>query len=328
MRSILRENKFHIGSILLIIASIVIVYANSIGGDFVSDDRPMILNNIKITSFSYVPEYFTKGVWNSSELNLADPLMYRPLHLVSIALNYYLWGEHAFGYHLFNIMIHIANSILVFFLIRSLAEYDSIFPALVAAVCFALTPLHVESVSWISGVTDVLATFFFLTAFLSYRAYALHDKTSAFVSSVILFICAVLSKETAIVFIPVVFLYDYLVAEKLRIARLSAYIIVGAAYLLTRSLVLTKVSGILSLSGQGMTHLVSFFSHYIKLLVLPWPLPFYFVLPKNATIGLGTILFSVCLIGALIYYTPRNKRTAFCHCVGCHHIRSCLVVGI
>ena len=91
---------------LIAVVSLVVIvflcYANSLGNEFVFDDFLLVLGNSRIRSIS--PALF----WNS----------YRPIRDISYAIDYALWGERAFGFHLTNLVIHAANVLLVFALIR------------------------------------------------------------------------------------------------------------------------------------------------------------------------------------------------------------------
>ena len=108
-------------AIIGLVGLVFLVYSGSLFGDFVFDDRPVIVNNDTIKSFRHLPEFFTHGVWHSTKIQLVDT--YRPLFLVALMLNYKLWGLNPFGFHLTNILFHVANSIMVFFLLRLLIIY-------------------------------------------------------------------------------------------------------------------------------------------------------------------------------------------------------------
>jgi tetratricopeptide (TPR) repeat protein len=102
---------------------------------------------------------------------------YHPLTWMSFGLDYRLWGMEPRGYHLTNVLLHAVNAVLVFFLIRVLlrraaraeptaADLDA--AALVGALFFAIHPLRVESVAWVSERRDLLSGLFYLLALLAY----------------------------------------------------------------------------------------------------------------------------------------------------------------
>src|SRR3989441_12974604 len=142
---------------LIAVVSLVVIvflcYANSLGNEFVFDDFLLVLGNKRIQ------------IINSSLLLNS----YRPIRDISYAIDYAIWGERAFGFHLTNLVIHAANVLLVFVLIRRFAE--SLLTATLAALIFAVHPIQTDAVTYISGRRDLLFTFFYLLAFHSYLTY-------------------------------------------------------------------------------------------------------------------------------------------------------------
>jgi len=95
---------------------------------------------------------------------------YAPLHILSYMIDHVLWGLHPGGYHLENVLFHLANGLLFYTLLRRLALSE--WQACAAAWIFLLHPVQVESVAWVSQRKSLLAMFFFLIALLSYQAYS------------------------------------------------------------------------------------------------------------------------------------------------------------
>src|SRR5437870_1961216 len=95
---------------------------------------------------------------------------WHPLTWVSHMLDCQLFGERAAAHHLANVGWHIANTLLLFFLLRRMT--GAVWRSAVVAALFAWHPLHVESVAWISERKDVLSTFFFLLTLWAYVRYA------------------------------------------------------------------------------------------------------------------------------------------------------------
>lgn len=134
---------------------------------------------------------------------------YVPLSWMTLGLDYSLWGMNPAGYHATSLLIHAVNAVLVFVLARELLMRADTFDdgatldwaAAVAALLFAVHPLRVESVVWITERRDVLSLLFYLLAILAY----LRERTWA---AVALFACALLSKATAMTLPAVLLVLD------------------------------------------------------------------------------------------------------------------------
>ncbi len=95
---------------------------------------------------------------------------WHPLTLMSLLMDHDLYRLEPWGYHLTNLLLHLANTLLVFRCLRVLA--GSVGRSAVVAALFALHPMHVEAVAWVGDRTDLLSTFFGLLALRAYVWYA------------------------------------------------------------------------------------------------------------------------------------------------------------
>jgi hypothetical protein len=116
-----------------------------------------------------------------------------------------------------NILLHTLNSVLVFFLAWLLTGRN-MFASLFSGLLFAVHPMHVESVAWISERKDVLYTFFFLLSLLTWLHYTQAKKPGWYAASLMLFILSCLSKAMAVSLVPVLFLLDWWNGRSLRSA--------------------------------------------------------------------------------------------------------------
>ena len=123
---------------------------------------------------------------------------YQPLSWLSYWLDFQLWTMNPAGYHLTNLVLHAANAAVFFFIAKRLLPEDSRWTAALAGLFFAVHPLRVESVAWITERRDVLSGFFYLLAVLLY----LQDRTRAALAA---FVCSLLSKGIGIT-LPLVLL--------------------------------------------------------------------------------------------------------------------------
>lgn len=149
--------------VLLIVGA---VYANALLCGFVYDDWDLVVRNPWLRE-GRLAEAFRSGYWESSR---GGSFYYRPVVSISYWVDHALWGTSPFGYHLRNVALHAASSVLVLLLA---ARWLSSRPAALAvAALFAVHPVHTQSVTWIAGRTDLLAALFCLLALLLFQAGA------------------------------------------------------------------------------------------------------------------------------------------------------------
>jgi len=146
------------------------------------------------------------GVWWTPNFDFP---FYRPLAILTFALDYAVWGMNPFGYHLTNVALHLLCTLLVWRLGRRLL--DSARGALAAATIFAIHPVHSEAVLWISGRFDLLACAAVMGATLAYLRWqeASGGRRFAFLS-LLLFAFGLGCKETAIMWPAVIVLCELL----------------------------------------------------------------------------------------------------------------------
>jgi len=176
--------------LLIIGAAAFLAYLNSFKGVFQFDDYSVIIGFSGVHSF---------GAW------LRDlPHGIRPLLKFTYMVNW-TSGSGIFGFHLLNVLIHAANSVLAFFLVvkflrrHPIANVSGRTIAVVAALIFALHPIQTEAVTYISGRSTSLMTFFYLSSILAY-IHGIDTKNGLliFLVSPLLFIMAAMTKETAV----------------------------------------------------------------------------------------------------------------------------------
>ena len=113
-------------------------------------------------------------------------------------------GFEPFGFHLNNLLLHLANTALVFFIIKDFIGQKKWQIAAITAVLFGIHPMHVESVAWISEIKDVLYGFFYLAALLAYVRYQNTENKKYVVAAFILFGLSMLAKAQGVT-LPVLF---------------------------------------------------------------------------------------------------------------------------
>jgi hypothetical protein len=133
---------------------------------------------------------------------------FHPLTMLSLAVDYWISKGNPKWFHFVNVLIHLFNLILVFIFIYKLSGNKK-WIACITALLFAIHPLHVESVAWISERKDLLYSAFFLGGLLIYLNY-LNKKSLITLGSVfLLFVFSLLSKPAAVIFPVVLLVIDY-----------------------------------------------------------------------------------------------------------------------
>jgi len=189
---------------ILIIA--VIAYIPSLNNDFVNwDDIIYVMNNDMIKSISI--ENFLK-IWSTFWMG-----NYHPVTLLSFAFDYHLFQMTPHGYHYHNLVLHIINTALVYFFCYHLFAKKTTIAAIVA-ILFAIHPMHVESVAWISERKDLLYTLYYLLSLISYIFYCKGKKIGYFILAILFFIVSLLSKAQAVTLPLVLILIDYYLSRK------------------------------------------------------------------------------------------------------------------
>ncbi len=168
-----------------IVGLTLIAYVPALQGGFIWDDDRYVTHNDLLRTWAGL-----RTIW----VDPSSMLQHYPLTHTGLWLEFQLWGLDARGYHLVNVLLHGMNAGLLWLLLRRLAVPA---PWLAAAV-FALHPVHVESVAWISELKNVQSGFFYLLAALAYVRFAFATGESrpwlAYTFAVVSFLCAVLSK--------------------------------------------------------------------------------------------------------------------------------------
>lgn len=190
-------------ALISICAAAFLVYANALKGDFVFDDTKQIVNNPRLRSWSNLFDAFTSSVLDfqraaQTSNNIGDFQLpyYRPIFTVYTTLCYQLFGLRPAAWHLASIALHAAACVAIYFFIREVSRRPLV--AAFAALLFAVHPLHVESVAWISGAPDPLMTIFYVAALLFYIRFRRTNKRKFLALSVTAYALALLTKEPAV----------------------------------------------------------------------------------------------------------------------------------
>ncbi len=291
-------------------AAAFLVYIPSFGNGFVTwDDTTYIVGNEHIRSMDW--GFFRWAFTSTVSSN------YHPLTMISLALEYSGFGLNAKGYHIGNAAWHAVDTALLFILVarllgrakNALSTHRAITAALIAALLFAVHPLHVESVVWISERKDVLSTFFFFLSLLFYLRYTKNGHNKKFYGLTLFTFClALLSKPMAVTLPLVLLIVDYYPLERddkgwgtLFIEKIPFFALSLASAVVT--LITQKEGGSIQTLGDysNMDRVVTpirAYAFYLYKLILPTGLSPIYPLPLNA--GFFTILTLVSLSALII----------------------------
>ena len=132
---------------------------------------------------------------------------WHPLTWLSLMLDRHLFGSSPRMFHLMNLLLHIANTVLLFIVLSRCTA--AVWPSTFVAAAFALHPLHVESVAWIAERKDVLSTLFWMLTMLAYTRYAERPGVSRYMAVVAAFALGLMAKPMLVTLPCVLLLLDY-----------------------------------------------------------------------------------------------------------------------
>jgi len=188
--------RFALSGVIVLATSIA--YLGSLDGQFVSDDLQMVAPNRLLNSLG----------WENIKVIFAsfDDANYMPLKVLSLAIDRAVWGPEPFGHHVINLLLHLGCALTIFSILRRLG-FSSVAACLVALL-WAVHPLQVESVAWITERKNVLSGFFFFAAFRAYLEYSERPRAVAYVGTLLLLSLALLSKMNTLVLPAICLAYE------------------------------------------------------------------------------------------------------------------------
>jgi protein O-mannosyl-transferase len=304
---------------LVIFVAAWAVYWNSLDGEFVFDDTSIVQNNPQIRSLA--PENLKQIVgshyWQTAA---GQGGLYRPVVVLSYALNYAVGELDPWGYHFMNVLLHALNAVLVFFIVQELFGEGTF--AFWSGLLFALHPIRTEAVAYVVGRAECVAALFFLLAWWCYLR-------GRWPLAAVAFLLAALSKESALTFLAVAILTDLVRGRR---GTWQAYGALGAAAVAALALRFAVLGGIAPLAvsassnplvGVGtVTRLLTataVWGKYLWLLVWPAALSADYsfqqippvVSPWTASFLLG-LLGLVAVVAGTVWAWRRSKPLFLC----------------
>ncbi len=185
-----KKTQLVLGAGLILLATLI-AYIPTINNGYIWDDDAYVTENKNLHDLQGLKRTWLKP--------LSIP-QYYPLTHTTFWVEYQLWGLHPTGYHITNILLHAAGALLLWLLLSRLGVPG----ALLAAAVFALHPINVESVAWITERKNILSGLLYLAAFITYLRFAgVNTGTTNpnkrpwkyYAFALALFVCALLSKS-------------------------------------------------------------------------------------------------------------------------------------
>lgn len=221
-----------------LLALVVLAFGGTLGNGFVYDDQFLVVENSRLEQPASWPGLFVSGSWDAAEL---DTRTYRPLPMLTIALNRWWGGLDPTGFHVVNLLLHALAVGLLYRLARRLGLGRPV--AWLAAALFAVHPLQTEPVSEIVGRMDLMAGAALLAALLAHLALRRRQREDrpAWIPAIaapLLYAAGLLSKEHVFLFPVVAAVWDLrarMVPPRRWLPVYFAYGAVAAGYLTLRA---------------------------------------------------------------------------------------------
>jgi protein O-mannosyl-transferase len=294
-----------------------LVYLQDLRYDFILDDIPLILMNETITSWRNWKTVFLTHIFSETTRfsTLAMPIHYRPVYRLWQMLNEQLFGAVLPWWHLTSLLLHFAAVLLVYQVGLKLMKER--WTAALAALLFAVHPIHAESVAYVAASTDLLVTVFALVSFLAYFHYREQRASPVYlILSVLASALAMLSKETAVMIPWMLVAYEALretapATERnwKRFLWTAPYFAVVGAYIAVR----TMLFGLNTGSMPGGNRLAAFLDiplvlvTYLRNLFWPFQLSFFYPREWSSQWTLLKGVAAVLAIAAMVHLWRRYR---------------------
>ncbi|HEY6332502.1 MAG TPA: hypothetical protein VI756_24470, partial [Blastocatellia bacterium] len=325
---LIRVRSAHLWLPLAISLSIAAAYLSTVAFGFVYDDEGQILANPLIRSWRHIPDFFTRNVWGFDPTSGAN--YYRPVFLLWLFVNRFLFGLHPGPWHLAAVGLHIVCALLVYGITLKLGR--NLMLAAATGLIFALHPVHIQAVAWISGANESLMAVFLLLAYACYlNSSGIFGEGSGrsklsgggwAILSTAMYGLALLTKETAIIFPIIVLGTGWIYGRKIPtvgrsflfgLKRALPYAALAVIYCLVHILVLGFPHAVTSLSKLSLLYTWPGVAwSYVRLLLWPVGLSLLYTSHYLAAFEIRQVLApaaAIILLAAMILFCCRRYLT-------------------
>lgn len=306
-------------SILAVIS--VVVFINTLSNTFVYDDSATIVNNNLIKNWKNL-----HAIFSFHYFILSGELSYRPVVTLSYFIDYFLWGLNPAGFHLTNILLQTANTVLFYVFLKQVTKINTV--AFISTLLFTTHPILTETVNSISYREDLLAALFFLIAFVLFLKIDEKSLTRGkffayYAGSLFSYLLSLFSKEMAVTFPIMLMLFNvfsttpasplHSMIKRVKGVYIGYFLITGF-YLFIRFVLFRHVYIRLDQTQHGLFVMIKVIASYIKLLFFPFNLNADYVVPP-VTAGIPSfiisVLFVITTVILLIRLCQNNKEHGF-----------------
>ena len=324
--------KFETPLLVLLAVAVIFIYAETLSGPFIFDDR----NNIRDNPHIRISQITWSGLTSAA---VDSPSHHRPVANISFALNYYMHGYNVVGFHAVNIIIHIISGILLYFLVQTTFRTPALqsryerykWISFFSAAIWLFHPLQTQSVSYIVQRMNSLAAMFYILSFLCYAQLRVHPQDRrkwALLSGCILAgMLALGTKENAATLPLFLLLYEWYFFRNLSLKWLKEHLALLAGMLLLTAIVALVFLGVHPLDkiwagyafrnftpAQRLLTEMRVVIFYISLFFWPHPsrlnLDHDFALSHSLTDPITTLfsMLAIVVLLVLAVVTAKNQR--------------------
>jgi tetratricopeptide (TPR) repeat protein len=253
-----------------LVALSLLLYANILPGKFLWDDYGLVRDNAQIKSLTGIKKIFVTDIGTGSS---TASNFYRPIQMLTYALDYSLWQLNPTGYHLTSIFFHLAVALAVYWLASLL--FKDYWLSFLASALFIIHPIHTETVAYISSRADIIAALFFLLTFIFYIKHLNSGSHKPLVFALLFYPLALLAKENSLVLPLLLLFYHYIFRVKVKLRIFLFFLLEISGYFLLRLAVL-KSQPIIPFGNEPFYYRLPGFclaiGEYVRLILLPFNL--------------------------------------------------------
>ena len=266
------------------------------------DDEFYVINNQLLRGSDWAGIFNTPVVSN-----------YHPLTIITLAINFAISGTDPSSYMIVNLLLHLANTVLVYYFIFQISSGKN-HVALFTALIFGIHPMHVESVAWVSERKDLLYTFFFLLSLIQYWRFLQTEKKPKLMLCFLFFSLSLLSKPAAIILPLSLLLLDYChgrAFHKKVIIEKIPFVLLALIF----AIITLKIQSRSAITGFDSYPLWTrfFFANYVSVtylvrFIVPYPLSALHPFPSPGNLGLPVVLSPLLMLILITIIWSKKKR--------------------